>query len=148
MTDTTNTTETTYTLKFQFNGFKLNGALWLAYLWLYLDSSKSPERGSDPHVAVSVKNYEHLPRDLFKQLRATNHSDYQSDYCDNDRFEIRPGSPWWPSAKAAAIKAMERMIEQQLRRLPKTSGYGRSNLEGDIASNRAKLAEFRATSEV
>lgn len=137
MTNTTNATE--MDVRFYFNGVRINGVMFLCYVWGY--ATEAPvHKVAGPYVAISLQGYDHFPAEFRKLVFVTNHSDYQTDYHDHDRFEVRPGSPFWPGARAAALKAKEREILRRERRVAKgASAYER----GELESARKALEAFR-----
>ena len=132
MSDTT----TTPVIKFQHNGLKVDGKLWTAYMWIH-NYDRDP---AGLHISLSVKSYRSLPSAAFRLLGATNNSDIQTDYFDNDHVVIKPTSPYWSDAARAVIKHLEMCVAQQERTLAKCKPKHKAAHEKRLADRRAELA--------
>lgn len=87
----------TESIKFFYNGIKVNGGKLIRCF--YFTDSKSDS------VTISARDYDDLPRDMFK---VKNETDLYTDYFDNDSATITPAHPLYKYARAAALKAAMR----------------------------------------
>ena len=93
----------TTSIKFFYNGIKLNGENKLIRCFYSLDNST---RESGPCVTIYAKGYgAELPGDLFA---VENDTDIMTDYFDTDSATLTPAHPLYPYARAAALKAAMR----------------------------------------
>ena len=90
------------TIKFFWNGIKVNGENKLIRCFYSLDNN----RDNIPSVSISCRDYSgHLPGELFL---VENHTDLYTDYHDTDRATVTPDHPLYPYIRAAALKAATR----------------------------------------
>lgn len=93
----------TTSIKFFYNGIKINGENKLIRCFYSLDNST---RESGPCVTIYAKGYGgQLPGDLFA---VENDTDLMTDYFDTDSATLTPAHPLYPYARAAALKAAMR----------------------------------------
>jgi hypothetical protein len=93
----------TTSIKFFYNGIKLNGQNKLIRCFYSLDNST---RESGPCVTIYAKGYgAELPGDLFT---VENDTDIMTDYFDTDSATMTPAHPLYKYARAAALKAAMR----------------------------------------
>ena len=97
------------TVKFMWNGIKVDGTLYKAhyYCGVYTSNSGIPE-GT---ITVYAKDYRALPQ--IDGLQIENDSDIMTDYFENDRLRITPDNKYYNEAKAAYDK-MNEHIEKRL----------------------------------
>ena len=75
------------TIKFFWNGIKVNGENKLIRCFYSLDNN----RDNIPSVSISCRDYSgHLPGELFL---VENHTDLYTDYHDTDRATVTPDHP-------------------------------------------------------
>ena len=91
------------TVKFMWNGIKVDGTLYRAHYSAgrYTTSSGIPE-GT---ITVYAKDYRAFPQ--VEGLQIENDSDSMTDYFEKDRIRIYPGSKFYTEAKAAYDKMNE-----------------------------------------
>lgn len=87
----------TESIKFFYNGIKVNGGKLIRCF--YFTDSKS---GS---VTISARDYDDLPRDMFK---VKNETDLYTDYFDSDSATVTPEHPLYKYVRAAALKSAMR----------------------------------------
>lgn len=93
----------TTSIKFFYNGIKLNGQNKLIRCFYSLDNST---RESGPCVTIYAKGYgAELPGDLFT---VENDTDIMTDYFDTDSATLTPAHPLYKYARAAALKSAMR----------------------------------------
>ena len=93
----------TTSIKFFYNGIKINGENKLIRCFYSLDNST---RESGPCVTIYAKGYGgQLPGDLFA---VENDTDLMTDYFDTDSATLTPAHPLYPYARAAALKSAMR----------------------------------------
>lgn len=93
----------TTSIKFFYNGIKLNGENKLIRCFYSLDNSTHE---SGPYVTIYAKGYGgQLPGDLFA---VENDTDLMTDYFDTDSATLTPAHPLYPYARAAALKSAMR----------------------------------------
>lgn len=90
-------TNKTESIRFFWNGIKVNGGKLIRCFYLTDSSSDS--------VTISARDYDHLPRDLFT---VKNETDLYADYFDSDSATITPAHPLYKYARAAALKSAMR----------------------------------------
>lgn len=89
----------TQSIKFFWNGIKINGEKKLIRCSYSLDSRHDGREC----VTIYARDYSgHLPGDMFP---VENGTDLYTDYFETDRVELFPGHPLYAYARAAAIKA-------------------------------------------
>ena len=88
----------TTSIKFYYNGLRLNGSRALVKCSYSIDNSR---RTASPCVTICADRGGSLPRDLFP---VENDTDIMTDYFDNDRATITADHPLYPFARAAAVK--------------------------------------------
>lgn len=134
----------TTSIKFFYNGIKLNGENKLIRCFYSLDNSI---RQTGPSVSISARDYDDLPGDLFD---VRNDSDPYTDYFDTDRATLTPAHPLYPYARAAALKAAMRGEPEYIAKLEQdyqqTQQPGRyhwrkpEDIRAEIDRRREKLA--------
>ena len=124
----------TNSIKFFWNGLKLNGEKSLVKCCYSLDNN----REHDECVTIYAKDYgSQLPRDLFD---VCNETDSYADYFDTDSATLTPDHPLYKYARYAAVKA-------ELRHLPRHIEYLEScphRSETELEAKKARLAEYQA----
>lgn len=96
-------TNKTESIRFFWNGIKVNGGNKLIRCFYSLDNSA---RQSGPCVNIYAKGYgAELPRDLFT---VRNETDSMTDYFDTDSATLTPAHPLYKYARAAALKSAMR----------------------------------------
>lgn len=90
-------TNKTETIKFFYNGIKVNGGKLIRCF--YFTDSKSDS------VTISARDYADLPRDMFK---VKNETDLYTDYFDSDSATLTPAHPLYKYVRAAALKSAMR----------------------------------------
>ena len=98
----------TGSIKFFYNGIKVNGGKLIRCF--YFTDSKSNS------VTISARDYDDLPRDMFK---VKNETDLYTDYFDNDSATLTPAHPLYKYARAAALKAAMRGEPEYIAKLEK-----------------------------
>lgn len=99
---------TTTSIKFFWNGIKLNGSRELIKCFYSLDNNCE----HSPSVSIYAKGYgAELPRDVFV---VSNDTDIMTDYFDTDSATLTPAHPLYKYARAAALKAEIRHAEKHL----------------------------------
>ena len=138
----------TTSIKFFYNGIKLNGENKLLKCFYSIDNSTAE---SGPCVTIYARGYDDLPRDLFP---VENDTDLYTDYFDSDRATLTPAHPLYRYARAAAIKADLRDSVPYLEKLERTLNSGKlapwqnaDALKIDADSRRAKVEQYRAELE-
>lgn len=138
----------TTSIKFFYNGIKLNGENKLLKCFYSIDNSTAE---SGPCVTIYARDYSDLPRDVFP---VENDTDIYTDYFDNDRATLTPAHPLYKYARAAAIKADLRDSVPYLEKLERTLNSGKlapwqnaDALKIDADSRRAKVEQYRAELE-
>lgn len=138
----------TTSIKFFYNGIKLNGENKLLKCFYSIDNSTAE---SGPCVTIYARGYDDLPSDLFP---VENDTDLYTDYFDRDRATLTPAHPLYKYARAAAIKADLRDSVPYLEKLECTLNSGKlapwqnaDALKIDVNSRRAKVEQYRAELE-
>lgn len=138
----------TTSIKFFYNGIKLNGENKLLKCFYSIDNSTAE---SGPCVTIYARGYDDLPRDVFP---VENDTDIYTDYFDSDRATLTPAHPLYKYARAAAIKADLRDSVPYLEKLERTLNSGKlapwqnaDALKIDADSRRAKVEQYRAELE-
>lgn len=90
-------TNKTESIKFFYNGIKVNGGKLIRCF--YFTDSKSDS------VTISARDYADLPRDMFK---VKNDTDLYTDYFDSDSATVTPEHPLYKYVRAAALKSAMR----------------------------------------
>lgn len=99
--------EKTTSIKFFWNGIKINGENKLIRCFYSVDNSISV---SGPCVTISARDYSgHLLGDLFP---VRNETDLYTDYFDTDRATLESSHPLYKFARAAALRAEIRDLER------------------------------------
>lgn len=99
---------TTTSIKFFWNGIKVNGSRELIKCFYDLDNN----REHSPSVSIYAKGYgAELPTDIFV---VSNDTDLITDYFDTDSATLTPAHPLYKYARAAALKAEIRGAEKHL----------------------------------
>ena len=108
-------TNKTESIRFFWNGIKVNGENKLIRCFYSLDNSA---RQSGPCVTIYAKGYgAELPRDLFS---VKNETDSMTDYFDTDSATLTPAHPLYKYARAAALKAAMRGEPEYIAKLKTT----------------------------
>lgn len=94
--------EKTEKLAFYYNGIKVNGGKLIKCFYFLND---------DGAVRIVARDYADLPRDVFPVV---NNTDLYTDYFDDDRADVEPGSPLYPYALYAAKRAKVRDLQKKL----------------------------------
>lgn len=102
-------TNKTESIRFFWNGIKVNGGKLIRCY--YFTDSKSDS------VTISARDYDHLPRDMFK---VKNETDLYTDYFDSDSATVTPEHPLYKYARAAALKAAMRGEPEYIAKLKDT----------------------------
>lgn len=138
----------TTSIKFFYNGIKLNGENKLLKCFYSIDNSTAE---SGPCVTIYARDYSDLPRDVFP---VENDTDIYTDYFDSDRATLTPAHPLYKYARAAAIKADLRDSVPYLEGLERTLNSGKlapwqnaDTLKNDVENRRAKVEQYRAELE-
>lgn len=134
----------TTSIKFYWNGIKLNGEKALTRCFYSLDNNAEHL----PAVSISCRDYSgRLPGDLFV---VTNDTDSMTDYFDTDRAVLTPDHPLYKFARYAAECAEIRHLEYSINQLAENietrpAFYARDDFyKNDLAEKRAKLAHLQA----
>lgn len=102
------------TVKFMWNGIKVDGELCRAY---YSTGSYTKESGiPEETITVYAKDYRGFPQ--IEGLQIKNDSDMMTDYFEKDRIRIMPDNKYYNEAKAAC----EKMKEHNNKRFEKRYG--------------------------
>ena len=138
----------TTSIKFFYNGIKINGENKLLKCFYSIDNSTAE---SGPCVTIYARDYSDLPRDVFD---VENDTDIYTDYFDTDSATLTPAHPLYKYARAAAIKADLRDSVPYLEKLEHTLNSGKlapwqnaDALKIDVESRRAKVEQYRAELE-
>ena len=102
-------TNKTESIKFFYNGIKVNGGKLIRCF--YFTDSKSDS------VTISARDYADLPRDMFK---VKNETDLYTDYFDSDSATVTPEHPLYKYVRAAALKAAMRGEPEYIAKLKNT----------------------------
>lgn len=91
------------TVKFMWNGIKVDGKLYRAYYYTgkYTEASGLPE-GT---ITVYAKDYIHFPR--IEGLQIKNDTDIMTDYFETDRIRITPDNKFYNEVVEAVKKSNE-----------------------------------------
>lgn len=101
----------TNSVKFYWNGFRLNGDKALCKCSYSLDNHR------DYKECVSIyADGCRLPRDLFEVV---NETDYYTDYFDSDHATLTPGHPLYKYVRFAAVKAQIRNLKSHIQYVTK-----------------------------
>lgn len=138
----------TTSIKFYYNGLRLNGSRTLVKCSYSIDNSR---RTASPCVTICADRGGNLPRDLFP---VENDTDIMTDYFDNDRATITAAHPLYPFARAAAVKYEINLLKTSQRYAEKRAAGGymadyyakeAARLAGRIEQLHAELAALPAT---
>lgn len=138
----------TTSIKFYYNGLRLNGSRTLIKCSYSIDNSR---RTASPCVTICADRGGSLPRDLFP---VENDTDIMTDYFDNDRATITADHPLYPFARAAAVKYEINLLKTSQRYAEKRAAGGymadyyakeAARLAGRIEQLHAELAALPAT---
>ena len=103
----------TESIKFYYNGIRVNGEKKLIKLYYSLDNNADHA----PSVSLDVADYSgSLPRDLFEVY---NDTDIYTDYFDSDHAYLTPEHPLYKYARFAAEKAKIRELKSRIAYLEK-----------------------------
>ena len=138
----------TTSIKFYYNGLRLNGSRALVKCSYSIDNSR---RTASPCVTICADRGGSLPRDLFP---VENDTDIMTDYFDNDRATITADHPLYPFARAAAVKYEINLLKISQRYAEKRAAGGymadyytkeAARLAGRIEQFNAELAALPST---
>ncbi len=138
----------TTSIKFYYNGLRLNGSRTLVKCSYSIDNSR---RTASPCVTICADRGGSLPRDLFP---VENDTDIMTDYFDNDRTTITADHPLYPFARAAAVKYEINLLKISQRYAEKRTAGGymadyyakeAARLAGRIEQLNAELAALPAS---
>lgn len=135
-------------IKFYYNGLRLNGSRTLVKCSYSIDNSR---RTASPCVTICADRGGSLPRDLFP---VENDTDIMTDYFDNDRATITADHPLYPFARVAAVKYEINLLKTSQRYAEKRAAGGymadyyakeAARLAGRIEQLNAELAALPST---
>lgn len=138
----------TTSIKFYYNGLRLNGSRALVKCSYSIDNSRHT---ASPCVTICADRGGSLPRDLFP---VENDTDIMTDYFDNDRATITADHPLYPFARAAAVKYEINLLKISQRYAEKRAAGGymadyytkeAARLAGRIEQFNAELAALPST---
>lgn len=138
----------TTSIKFYYNGLRLNGSRALVKCSYSIDNSR---RTASPCVTICADRGGRIPRDLFP---VENDTDIMTDYFDNDRATITADHPLYPFARAAAVKYEINLLKISQRYAEKRAAGGymadyytkeAARLAGRIEQFNAELAALPST---
>lgn len=138
----------TNSIKFYYNGLRLNGSRALVKCSYSIDNSR---RTASPCVTICADRGGSLPRDLFP---VENDTDIMTDYFDNDHTTITADHPLYPFARAAAVKYEINLLKISQRYAEKRAAGGYmadyyakeyARLAGRIEQLNAELAALPAS---
>ena len=128
----------TTSIKFFYNGIKINGENKLIRCFYSLDNST---RESGPCVTIYAKGYgAELPGDLFA---VENDTDIMTDYFDTDSATLTPAHPLYHYARAAALKAAMRGEPEYIEKLEQRIASGKLAPWQNADSYRAEVQQRR-----
>lgn len=128
----------TQSIRFYYNGIRLNGDKKLIRCWYSLDNNAEHE----PEVSISCRDYSgSLPGDIFA---VENETDLYTDYFDTDGTRLTPAHPLYPFARAAAIKAETRDEPAYIEKLEKDIATKKEIWPGQHKSWKEDLERRRA----
>lgn len=128
----------TTSIKFFYNGIKINGENKLIRCFYSLDNST---RESGPCVTIYAKGYgAELPGDLFA---VENDTDIMTDYFDTDSATLTPAHPLYAYARAAALKAAMRGEPEYIEKLEQRIASGKLAPWQNADSFRAEAQQRR-----
>lgn len=124
----------TESIRFYYNGLKVNGARKLIRCCYSLDN----RRDGAECVTIYANDYDDLPRDVFP---VENDSDSYTDYFEHDRATLTPDHPLYKFARYAAMKdrcrGHDRLIENHQKAL-----NGREPWPGHFDAVRSNIARW------
>lgn len=130
----------TESIKFFWNGIKINGGKKLIKCFYSLDNN----RDGVQDVSISADS---LPGDLFA---VSNDTDLYSDYFDNDRARLTAEHPLYKYARRAALESEIHFAKSGIKYAEKrvaAGGYMSDYYERDAAERRERLNSLRAELE-
>lgn len=128
----------TTSIKFFYNGIKINGENKLIRCFYSLDNST---RESGPCVSIMARDYSgQLPGDLFA---VENDTDIMTDYFDTDSATLTPAHPLYAYARAAALKAAMRGEPEYIAKLEQRIASGKLAPWQNADSYRAEAQQRR-----
>lgn len=130
----------TTSIKFYYNGLRLNGSRALVKCSYSIDNSR---RTASPCVTICADRGGSLPRDLFP---VENDTDIMTDYFDNDRATITADHPLYPFARAAAVKYEINLLKTSQRYAEKRAagGYMADYYAKEAARLAGRIEQFNA----
>lgn len=130
----------TTSIKFYYNGLRLNGSRALVKCSYSIDNSR---RTASPCVTICADRGGSLPRDLFP---VENDTDIMTDYFDNDRATITADHPLYPFARAAAVKYEINLLKISRRYAEKRAagGYMSDYYAKEAARLAGRIEQFNA----
>lgn len=125
-------------IKFYYNGIKVNGEKTLVKCFYYLDTQSGT-------IKISARNGGTLPRDLFP---VENDTDLYTDYFDDDRATLAPSHPLYKYARAAWVAAQIRDSRRAIDYATKKSNtapyaFSRNFYKKEAEQRAARLAELQ-----
>jgi len=115
------------TVKFMYNGIKIDGKLYKAGYHLWGNSQKSGT------ITLCRHGYDKTPR--VDGLKYENDTDFMTDYFDEDRIIVEPDSRYYTEAKSAFILFYQNWIGKVEKKIKKeniaesTRRYYKTELE-------------------
>lgn len=132
----------TNSIKFYWNGLRLNGEKTLVKCFYSLDNHV----GLDECVTIYAKGWSDLPGDLFP---VENDSDSYTDYFEHDRATLTPDHPLYKYARYAAVKAQIRDLKSSIKHdaeyMEKKPYFAaKYDYAGQIEEKKERLAKLEA----
>lgn len=107
----TTTTKNPTALRFFFNGLKVGAGKLQRGSWSLIERwTTGAGREIQTQLVLYAKNYARFSDEVRAELEVTNNSDSMTDYFENDRLSILPGSSHFAAAAAAYEKDLNRGI--------------------------------------
>ena len=133
----------TTSIKFYYNGLRVNGEKKLIRVFYSLDNNADGRE----EVSISARDYDDLPGDVFA---VSNNSDYYTDYFDSDRATVTPSHPLYKYARRAALENAIHYAQSGIKYAEKRAaagGYMADYYKKDAAERRERLETMRAELE-
>ncbi len=122
------------TIKFMYNGIKINGKLYKA----------SYNRYDNKTIVLYLSNYERLPLKP-DEIEIENESDIMTDYFESDTLRIKPDTKYYEDAlkgfKAAEIHNAKRAVKHFETMLNKRKGTSCEQFYAEELKNRQNILE-------
>lgn len=93
----------TNTIKFYYNGLKVNGGK-LQKAWAYISDQPGQPIGT---IKVCARDYYRFSAEVADFFTVENNSDSQTDYFEKDSFKVLPDHPLYEAVKTALIDTKE-----------------------------------------